>query len=69
MRFAIDVAFVHDENGGLCVVALREGVRPFRLACVRGSPKSNIAALELAAGEACRLGLHPGSSLPAARFL
>ena len=69
MRFAIDVAFVRHEGGRLRVVAVRERVRPFRLARVRGAPEGEIGALELAAGEARRLGLRPGSRLPAARFV
>ena len=68
MRCAIDIAFVRAEAEGLRVLAVRERVRPFRLAGLRGET-GEIGALELAAGEARRLRLRPGSSLPAARFL
>jgi uncharacterized membrane protein (UPF0127 family) len=69
MRYAIDVAFVGVEAEGLRVLAVCERVRPLRLARLRGSGQGEIAVLELAGGEARRLGLRPGSSLPAARFL
>ena len=68
MRFPIDLAFVRAEPDRLRVVAVRERVRPFRAAAVRGM-SGEIGVLELAAGEARRLGLGPGTSLPTARFL
>ena len=65
MRFAIDVAFLRAET----VVAVYERVPPFRIVRAPGTPRAEIAALELAAGQARRLGIRPGSRLPPARFL
>ena len=69
MRFPIDVAFVRPSEAGFQVVAVRRRIRPGRLCRVRSPRKERISALELGAGEAGRLGIRPGSSLPAARFL
>ena len=56
MRFPIDVVFLDRE---LSVVAVRPEVRPWRTAGARGAK----VALELAAGEAARLGIAPGTQL------
>ena len=64
MRFAIDVAFLRGDT----VLALRERVPPFRVVRA-GVGGDEVSALELAAGEAREVGIHPGSRLPAARFL
>jgi uncharacterized protein len=53
MRFPIDVLFLDPD---LRVVRVVVALRPWRFASARGS----VAALELAAGEAERLGLAPG---------
>jgi uncharacterized protein len=56
MRFPIDVVFLDRE---LSVVAVRPDLRPWRTAGARGAKVS----LELAAGEAARLGIAPGMKL------
>jgi uncharacterized membrane protein (UPF0127 family) len=56
MRFPIDVVFLDRE---LSVVAVRPEVPPWRTAAARGAKVS----LELAAGEAARLGIRPGVQL------
>ena len=56
MRFAIDVVFLDRE---LSVVAVSAEVAPWRTAGARRAK----AALELAAGEAARLGIEPGMQL------
>ena len=56
MRFAIDVVFLDAERRVLRVVP---DVRPWRTAAVRKAR----AVLELAAGEAARVGMKPGTLL------
>jgi uncharacterized protein len=56
MRFSIDAVFLDDE---LRVLRVREGLRPWRAAAVRGAT----AVLELPAGQAACKGLAPGSQL------
>jgi uncharacterized protein len=56
MRFPIDVVFLDRE---LSVVAVRPELRPWRTAGARGAK----VTLELAAGEAARLGIEPGLQL------
>ena len=56
MRFPIDAVFLDDQ---LRVLGVREGLRPWRMASVRGSA----AVLELAAGQATQHGLAPGARL------
>jgi uncharacterized protein len=56
MRFPIDVVFLDRE---LSVVSVRTELRPWRTAGARGAKVS----LELAAGEAARLGIGPGMQL------
>jgi len=56
MRFPIDVVFLDRE---LSVVAVRPKVRHWRTAGARGAK----VTLELAAGEAARLGIAPGMQL------
>ena len=56
MRFPIDVVFLDRE---LSVVAVRLEVRPWRTARARGAK----VTLELAAGEAARRGIGPGTQL------
>jgi uncharacterized protein len=56
MRFPIDVVFLDRE---LSVVAVRPDLVPWRTAGARGAKVS----LELAAGEAARLGIKPGMKL------
>jgi uncharacterized protein len=56
MRFPIDVVFLDRE---LSVLAVREAVPPWRTARARGAK----VTLELAAGEATRLGIEPGVKL------
>jgi uncharacterized membrane protein (UPF0127 family) len=56
MRFPIDVVFLDRE---LSVVAVRPDLPPWRTAGARGAKVS----LELAAGEAARLGFKPGMKL------
>jgi uncharacterized protein len=56
MRFPIDVVFLDRE---LSVVAVRPEVRPWRTAGARGAK----VVLELAAGEAARVGIAPGTAL------
>jgi uncharacterized membrane protein (UPF0127 family) len=69
MRMPIDVAFLRwpARDGRSEVLAVREAMRPWRLAGVRarrhGVRRREVAAVELAAGEAVRLGLHPGAVL------
>jgi uncharacterized protein len=62
MRFSIDVVFLGLAAGGRTghVLAVRECVRPARLARARGR---GLAAIELVAWEARRLGLRPGVAL------
>lgn len=56
MRFAIDAVFLDED---MRVVAIREGLRPWRLAFARRSR----AVLELGAGESRRLGIGVGETL------
>lgn len=56
MRFAIDVVFC-DRNGR--IVRIEHALRPFRVAVAFQA----YCCLELAAGEAKRLGLHPKQSM------
>ena len=56
MRFPIDAVFLDDE---LRVLRVREGLRPWRVAATPGAT----AVLELAAGQAARTGLAPGTQL------
>jgi len=56
MRFAIDAVFLDDE---MRVLDVRADLRPWRFAGVRRSR----AVLELAEGEARRLGIAPGTVL------
>lgn len=56
MRFPLDVVFLDDRQQ---VLSVHAGVRPWRLARHRGAA----ATLELAAGEAGRVGLEPGLRL------
>jgi len=56
MGFPIDVVFLDRE---LSVVAVRPEVRPWRTARARGAK----VALEVAAGEAARVGIAPGLRL------
>jgi uncharacterized membrane protein (UPF0127 family) len=56
MRFPIDVLFLDSE---LRIVAIRKGLRPWRVA----SAKRAASVLELAAGECDRLGLVEGEVL------
>jgi len=56
MRFPIDVVFLDRE---LSVLAVRPAVPPWRTARARGAK----VTLELAAGEAARLGIQPGMRL------
>jgi uncharacterized protein len=56
MRFPIDVVFLDRE---LSVLAVRPEVRPWRTAGTRGAK----VALELAAGEAARIGIAAGMRL------
>jgi uncharacterized protein len=53
MRFAIDAVFLDGENR---VLKIAEHLRPWQVAGCRGSK----AVIELAAGEAARVGLAPG---------
>ena len=69
MRFPIDVVFVAPERGLLRVIAVRETIRPFRFVRARARRNAGVGALELAEGEAHRLGLSPGTSLLLKRFL
>ena len=57
MRFAIDAVFLDREMRILRIVS---ELRPWQLAC---GPRQSLAVLELAAGEAARLGLAPGNKL------
>lgn len=61
MRFALDVAFVALEDGGLRVVSVHSAVEPRRFASARGNRAAGV--LELPAGDAARLGLWPGRRL------
>lgn len=56
VRFPIDAVFL---DGDMTVVAVREDLKPWRLASARGAS----AVLELAAGECQRLGIRPGDRL------
>jgi uncharacterized membrane protein (UPF0127 family) len=56
MRFPIDVVFL---DGDRRVMRVAPNVRPWRTAAVRKAR----AVLELAAGEAARVGLQPGAVL------
>jgi uncharacterized membrane protein (UPF0127 family) len=58
MRFPIDVLFL-DQDG--CIVRIDHDVRPWRMRICPGAH----AVVELACGEALRLGLQCGSILPA----
>ncbi len=69
MRFAIDVAFVRwpAPDGRVDVLAVTPRLRPWRLGRIRrrgrGLAGRQIAALELAAGQAAQLGLEVGAAL------
>ena len=69
MRFAIDVAFVRwpTPDGRVEVLAVTQHLRPWRLGRIRrrgrGLRRKQIAALELAAGQATQLGLEAGAAL------
>jgi uncharacterized membrane protein (UPF0127 family) len=69
MRFAIDVAFVRwpAPTGRVDVLAVTPQLRPWRLARIRrrgrGFGRKEVAALELAAGQAAALGLEAGAAL------
>jgi hypothetical protein len=56
MRFPIDVVYLDKE---LTVLGVRRALRPWRTSGQRGAK----AALELAAGEAARVGIEPGAKL------
>ncbi len=56
MRFAIDVVFL---DAGMVVLSVHENVPAWRAVAKRGAK----AALELAAGEAVRVGIAPGDRL------
>lgn len=56
MRFAIDVVFL---DADLMILGVRERMSPWRMAAARGARE----VLELAAGEAGRLGLKRGGRL------
>jgi uncharacterized membrane protein (UPF0127 family) len=56
MRFPIDAVFL---DGGLRVLGISDGLRPWRAASRRGAR----AVLELPAGESARRGLEVGDSL------
>ena len=62
MRAAIDIVWLDlAPDGTADVIAIEFAVGPRRLVrAPRGSPRRHTAALELAAGEARRLGLEPG---------
>lgn len=64
MRFALDVAFVRwppQDGERVGVLSLAEGLRPWRTARAgSGLRRREVAALELAAGEASRLGIAAG---------
>ncbi len=59
MRFPVDVVFLDGEHR---VLAVHHGLRPWRMRAQRGAR----AVLELAAGEAKRLGIERGKLAPAA---
>ena len=61
MREPIDVVFAARAPGGLVVEAVHAGVPPRRL--LRGPGGRGGAVLELARGEAERLGARPGAPL------
>ena len=69
MRFTIDVAFVRwpSPDGRVEVLAVRPGVRPWRMARIRrrgrGLRTKHVGALELAAGQAAELEIEPGTAL------
>jgi len=69
MRWPIDVVFVRwpPPDRRVEVLAARPELRPWRLARVRrrtlGLRRREVAALELAAGSARRMGLHAGAAL------
>jgi len=56
MRYPLDIVFLDDDARILSVVT---SLRPWRMAAARDAAQT----LELAAGEAARLGLRPGQSL------
>ncbi len=56
MRFPIDAVFCDRD---LCVIGVEAGLRPWRLAGRRGAK----VTIELAAGEAGRRGVEPGTRL------
>jgi uncharacterized membrane protein (UPF0127 family) len=70
MRFAIDVAFLTwpGQDRVARVLGVRESVAPLRVAALprkgRSVPASEIATLELPAGQAVALGLRVGVELP-----
>jgi hypothetical protein len=74
MRFAIDVVFVSwpPVLGRSRVLAVREQIGPSRLAWLRreegGSRRRGVGAVELAAGDAARLGVRPGEELVIVRL-
>jgi uncharacterized membrane protein (UPF0127 family) len=69
MRFAIDVAFVRwpASDGRVDVLAVTPHLHPWRLGRIRrrgrGLAGRQIAALELAAGQAAQLGIETGAAL------
>ena len=69
MRFTIDVAFVRwpASEGCVDVLSVTPQLRPWRLARIRrrghGLGRKQVAALELAAGQAAELGLEAGTTL------
>ncbi len=69
MRFPLDVVFVRWPAPGrrVEVLAVRSQLRPWRLARVRrrghGLARREVAALELASGQAAVLGLEAGAAL------
>lgn len=69
MRFAIDVAFVRFPPAGepFDVLSVNADLRPWRTFGLRrrasGLPRREVGALELAAGEAARLGIAAGEPI------
>jgi uncharacterized membrane protein (UPF0127 family) len=57
MRFSIDVVFLGKDNR---VLAIKEGVKPFRFVL---GPKGTVSVLELASGMAVRTGIDQGDIL------
>jgi uncharacterized membrane protein (UPF0127 family) len=65
MKAPIDLVWLSVESGHALVVGVAEPLTPgcHARAPRNGSPRKSLAALELAAGEARRLGLRPGAAL------